>query len=78
MRGCRGLGAERGKNSALGRVVAAAGSAAVRRLWEQADSVVAVRLLYLEAAAALVRAKAMRRVDPPTRERALGQATAKV
>ena len=78
MHGCRGLGAERGKNSALGRVVAEAGSAAVRRLWGQADGVVAVRLLYLEAAAALVRAKVMRRVDRPTRERTLGLATAKV
>ena len=78
MHGCRGLGAERRKSSALGRVVAEAGSAAVRRLWGQADGVVAVRLLYLEAAAALVRAKVMRRVDRPTRERALGLATAKV
>jgi uncharacterized protein len=44
-------------------LVAEPGSPACRRFWDDADTVVSCRLLYVEAAAALAQAQRMARLD---------------
>lgn len=53
-------------------LVAEAGSAACRRFWDDADDVVASRLLYVETAAALAQAVRLGRLTTETHERSLG------
>lgn len=45
-------------------VVSEPGSPIAERIWDQADRIVSVRLLYAEARAALAQARRMGRVDP--------------
>ena len=48
-------------------VISESGSVVAARLWEAADRVVASRLMYVEAAAALAMAQRMRRIKVSTR-----------
>ena len=48
------------------------------RVWDEADRVVGVRLLYAEARAALARAERMGRVDSPQLDRAIAELDALV
>ena len=52
-------------------LVAEAGSPSARELWDSADDVVSTRLLYVEAAAALARARRMGRITDTNQRAAL-------